>query len=224
MIDRKALWIFIAAFLATTGASVWQLSLLPDWRHMPLGGPNSHNTVSGLLLFGAPASLLSFMVMPFIQWLTAPEETLPSWRRWSGKWIVSWSVFWVVLQAFVLVHFLGIVSLSNLGTARGGSVMIGIVFMIVGNLAPKAPSRSQSNSSQLDTWRVSRMFRFAGKLLVGLGLAFVLGGILLPLEYWHLVFLCLMLAALTAGIWYSIKLRHERLVAISLDRSSRANI
>jgi len=76
--------------------------------------------------------------------------------------------------------------------------------MIVGNFAPKAPSLSQSNSSQLDTWRVSRMFRFAGKLLVGLGLAFVLGGILLPLEYWHPVFLCLMLAALTAGIWYSI--------------------
>jgi len=58
MIDRKALWIFIAAFLAVTGASIWQLNLLPDWRHMPLGGPGSHNTVSGLVLFAAPASLL----------------------------------------------------------------------------------------------------------------------------------------------------------------------
>lgn len=224
MIDRKALWIFIAAFLAMTGASIWQLSLLPDWRHMPLGGPHSHNIVNGLLLFAAPASLLSFMVTPFIQWLAAPEDTQPSWRRWSGKWIVSWSVFWALIQAFVLAHFLGIVSLSNLGTARGGSVMIGIIFMIVGNFAPKAPSQSQCNSSQLDTWRVGRMFRFAGKLFVGLGLAFVLGGMLLPLEYWHPVFLCLMLAALMAGIWYSIKLRHERLVAIAAGRSSRANI
>jgi hypothetical protein len=224
MIDRKALWIFIAAFLAITGASIWQVSLLPDWRHMPLGGPNSHNTVSGLLLFTAPASLLSLMVTPFIQWLAAPEETLPSWRRWSGKWIVSWSVFWALIQAFILAHSLGIVSLSNLDTARGGSVMIGIIFMIVGNFAPKAPSLPQCNSSQLDTWRVSRMFRFAGKLFVGLGLAFVLGGILLPLEYWHPVFLCLMLGALTAGIWYSIKLRHERLVATAPGRSSQANI
>jgi hypothetical protein len=224
MIDRKALWIFIAAFLAVTGASIWQLSLLPDWRHMPLGAPHSHNTVSGLLLFTAPASLLSLMVTPFIQWLAAPKETLPSWQRWSGKWVVSWSVFWALIQAFVLAHSLGIVSLSNLGTARGGSVMIGIIFMIVGNFASKAPSLPQCNSSQLDTWRVSRMFRFAGKLFVGLGFAFVLGGILLPLEYWHAVFLCLMLAALTAGIWYSIKLRLERLVAIAPGRSSQANI
>jgi len=224
MIDRKALWIFIVAFLAVTGASIWQLSLLPDWRHMPSGGPHSHNTVSALILFTAPASLLSFMLAPVIQWLAAPKETLPSWRRWSGKWIVSWSVFWVLLQAFELAHSLGIVSLSNPGTARGGSVMIGIIFMIAGNFIPKAPSQSQSNSSQLVTWRVSRMFRFAGKLLVGLGLAFVLGGILLPLEYWQPVFLCLMLAAATAGIWYSIKLRHEQSVAIAPGRSPRANI
>ncbi len=87
------------------------------------------------------------MVVPFIQWLAAPKETLPSWRRWSGKWIVSWSVFWVLFQAFELAHSLGIVSLSNLGTARGGSVMIGIIFMIVGNFMPKAPSLPQSNSS-----------------------------------------------------------------------------
>ena len=50
MIDRKALWIFIAVILAMTGATIWQLSLLPDWRDMPLGGPGSHNTVSGLVL------------------------------------------------------------------------------------------------------------------------------------------------------------------------------
>jgi len=222
MIARKALWIFIVTFLAMTGASIWQLSVLPDWRHMPLGGPNSHNMVRALLLFTAPFGLLSSMVTPLIHRLAVPHETLPSWRRWNGKWIVSWCVFWALFQMFELAHSFGIVSLSNLGTARGGSVMIGIIFMIVGNFTPKAPS--QSDSSQLDTWRVSRMLRFAGKLLVGLGLAFVLGGMLLPLEYWQPVFLCLMLAALTAGILYSIKLRHERLVAIALGRSSRANI
>ena len=57
---------------------------------------------------------------------------------------------------------------------------------------------------------VSRIFRFGGKLFVALGLVFVLGGILLPLEYWESVFGSLMLTALAAGIWYSIKLRHER--------------
>jgi hypothetical protein len=210
MIDRKALWIFIAIFLAMTGASVWQLSLLPDWRHIPLGGPGSHNTVSGLILFAAPASLLLFMVSPFMQWLALPKESLPSLRRWSGKWIVSTSVFVALLQAFVLARSLGLVSPSNLGVARGGSVMIGVMFLIFGNIAPKVPVPPQRNSFQLDSWKVSRMLRFGGKLFVGLGLAFVLGGILFPLEYWESVFGSLMLTALAAGIWYSIKLRHER--------------
>lgn len=223
MIDRKALRIFVLLLFAMTAGAVWRLSLLPDWR-LPAGGPGSHNTVSGLFLFVMPASLLLFMVTPFIQWLAAPKETLPSWRRWSGKWMVSWSVFWALIQAFVLASSLGLVSLSRLDTARGGSVFIGIVFMILGNFAPKAPSQQQCNSSLLDSWRVSRMLRFAGKLFVGLGLAFVLGGILLPLEYWEPVFFCLMLAALTAGIWYSIKLRHERSLAITPGRSTQANV
>ena len=210
MIDRKALWIFIAAFVATTGAAIWQLSLLPDWGQMPLSGPGGRNTVSGLVLFATPASLLLFMVSPFIQWLALPKEALPSLRRWSGKWIVSMSVLMALMQAFVLTRSLGLVSPSGLGMARGGSVMIGIMFMIMGNITPKTPVPSQRNSFELDSWNASRMLRFGGKLFVGLGLAFVLGGILFPPEYWEPVFAPLMLAALAAGIWYSIKLRHER--------------
>jgi hypothetical protein len=210
MIDRKALWIFIAVFLAMTGASIWQLSLLPDWRHMPLGGPHSHTTVSGLILFAAPASLLLSMMSPFIQWLELPKEALPSLRRWNAKWIVSFSVLLGLLQAFVLMRSLGIVSPSGLATARGFSVMIGIMFMIVGNIAPKTPVPPRRTSFQTDSWTVSRMFRFGGKLFVALGLAFVLGGILLPLEYWQSVFGSLMLTVLAAGIWYNFKLRHEQ--------------
>jgi hypothetical protein len=131
-------------------------------------------------------------------------------RRWGGKWIVAFSVLTAPIQAFGLVCSLGIVSPSGLATARGGSVMIGIMFMILGNIAPKMPVPRSRNSLQPDAWKASRMLRFGGKLLVGLGLAFVLGGILFPLEYWEPVFAALMLAALAAGIWYSIKLRHER--------------
>jgi hypothetical protein len=210
MIDRKALWIFMAVFLAITGASIWQLTLLPDWRHMPLGGPHSHNTVSVLIAFAAPASLLLSMVSPFIQWLELPKEALPSLRRWSGKWIVSFSVLMALLQAFGLMCSLGIVSPSGLATARSGSVMIGALFMIFGNIVPKTPVPPQRNSFVPDCWRVRRMFRFGGKLFVALGLAFVLGGILLPLEYWESVFGSLMLTAVAAGVWYGMKLWHGR--------------
>jgi hypothetical protein len=223
MIDRKALWIFIAVFLAMTGAAIWQLSLLPDWRHMPLGAPSSHNAVSGLALFATPASLLLFMVSPFIQWLALPKEALPALRRWSGKWIVALRSYMGLCPVFALTCSLGIVSPSGPGIARAGSVMIGIMFMIIGNVAPKTPVPPQRNSFELDSWNANRMFRFAGKLLVGLGLAFVLGGMLLPLEYWESVFGSVMLTALAAGIWYGIKLRHERSLQIKLrhERSLR---
>jgi hypothetical protein len=88
--------------------------------------------------------------------------------------------------------------------------MIGVLFMILGNIAPKTPVPPQRNSLELDFWNANRMLRFVGKLIVALGLAFVLGGILLPLEYWESVFASFMLTALAAGIWYGIKLRHER--------------
>jgi hypothetical protein len=38
MIDRKALWISLLLVVAMVVASLWRLSLLPDWRHVPLDG------------------------------------------------------------------------------------------------------------------------------------------------------------------------------------------
>jgi hypothetical protein len=210
MIDRKAFRVSGIILLAVIAATLWRLSLFPDWRQIPAGGPGSHNTISGLILFAAPASLLISMVMlPLIQWLTSPKEILPAWRRWSGRWVVSWSVLMALMQAFVLARSLGLVSLPAQGSGRLVLVLMGTMFMMVGNAAPKAPSPPQRNSFELDSWQKSRLLRFAGKLLVGVGLAFVLGGILLPLEYWQPVFLCLMLSALAAGILYGVKLRRE---------------
>jgi uncharacterized membrane protein len=119
-------------------------------------------------------------------------------------------VFIALLQAFVLARSLGLISLSGMNQARVGLVLIGIILMMAGNATPKAPSPSQRNSPlELDLWQQNRLLRFAGKLLVGVGLAFALGGALLPLEYWRPVFLCVMLGALAAGIWYRRKLGRE---------------
>jgi hypothetical protein len=208
MMDRKAFQISGIIFLAMIAATVWRLSLFQDWRHIP-NGPGAHHSVSGLFLFAWPASLLMQMAVPLLQWRTWPKETLPSWRRWNGKWIVSWSVLFALLQAFTLAHSLGLVSLSAWAWSRAGLVYIGINFMMMGNITPKAPSRPHRNSFELDPWRQNRMQRFVGKLLFGVGLSFALGGFLLPLELWKPVFFCLMVAALAAGVWYSIKLRHE---------------
>lgn len=208
MIDRKALRISGLILLAMVAATLWRLSLFPDWRHIPAG---NHQTITGLVFFAEPASLLIVMIMPFLlKWLMPdPGESLPSWRRWNGKWILSWGVFFALMQAFILARSLGHFSLSGMVVARAAMVVIGIVFMMMGNAMPKAPSPPPRGSFEFDSWQKSRLLRFAGKLFVGLGLAFVLGGILLPLEYWKPVFACLMLAALAAGIWYGVQLRRE---------------
>ncbi len=210
MIDRKAFQISGIIFLAMIAAALWRLSLQSGWYYMLVGPPSHRHAVSGLVLFAAPATLLMLMATLFLARLTEPKETLPAWRRWGGKWIVSWSVIMILIQAFVLARSLGLVALSNMGLARGVLVWMGIIFMIMGNAAPKAPSPPQRNSVELDSWQKIRLLRFAGKLLVGLGLAFVLGGVLLPLEYWRLIFGGLTLAAFSAGVWYQIKLRHEQ--------------
>lgn len=207
MIDRKSLRIYGLILFAMVAATLWRLSLFPDWRHIPSG---SQGSISGLILFATPAVLLFMMVVPFLQWLTMPRETLPAWRRWSGKWIVSWSVVFALMQAFLLARSLGLVSPpSGVGTGRLGLVMIGLFLMMTGNAVPKTPSVPPRASFELDPWRQNRLLLFVGKLLFGLGLAFALGGVLLPLEYWRPIFIGLMLTAFAAGIWYGIKLRRE---------------
>ncbi len=197
MIDRKAFQISGLIFLAIIAATLWRLSLFPDWQASRLG------------LFGAPASLLFMLLVPLINWLGSTEENLPSWRRWSGKWLVSWSVFIALLQVLVLARSLGLISPSGMETARGMMVWIGIMFMMLGNAAPKTPIPSPRNSPPGLVWQQNRLLRFIGKLLFGVGLAFALGGVLLPLEYWRSLFLCLTLAAFAAAIWYRVKLRRE---------------
>jgi hypothetical protein len=199
MIDRKPLRIFCLVLFAMIAADFWQLGRLPA----------NHPALAGLVLFALPASLLMQLAVPLIQWLASPRENLPAWRRWSGKWIVSWSVLFALLQVFVLARALGFASLPAWALPRAFLVLVGIMFMILGNAAPKAPSQPQRNSFELDSWQKSRMLRFAGKLMFGLGLAFALGGVALPLQLLRPVFLSLMLTALAAGIWYGVRLRHE---------------
>jgi small-conductance mechanosensitive channel len=206
MIDRKAFRISGLILFTMIAATVWRLSLLPDWRHQPVANP----MLVLFALFSVPAAMLIMMIMPFFIGLTEAKDTLPSWQRWNSKRIVSWGVLFALLQVFVLTRSLGLVSLSRMDTARAMVMLIGVVFMMIGNATPKTPSLPHRGGFELDSWQKIRLLRFVGQLFVSVGLAFVLGGILLPLEWWKPVFLCLMLAAMAAAIWYGIQLRREQ--------------
>ncbi len=43
MINRKAFWISLLVLFVMIAADFWRLSLLPDWRHVPVEGPGSRS-------------------------------------------------------------------------------------------------------------------------------------------------------------------------------------
>jgi hypothetical protein len=186
MIDRKTLWISVPILLALIASALWQLSTVHDWQHTPSG--------SGLALFAvwfaAPVSLLIMMAVAFLTKWLEPKETQQASRRWIEKRIVGWSLFFALMQAFVLAASLGHVSLSLM--PRVALALAGILLMVTCNTLPKAPSSASLGN---------RYLRFLGKLLVGVGLVLLLSGILLPLEWWKPVVNCLMLGALAGVLW-----------------------
>jgi len=213
MIDRKALWISGLIFLLMAAATVWRFSLLPDWRHVPLAGPNDPNSINGLKLVIEPAVMLLAMAVHFSRkfLVAGPEDAASSWRRHGGRLLVALAVIVFALQALMLGRSLGWVSLDHMTVARWGFVALGMLMAAAGNAMPKLPwlSSRLAPRRQLDPWQWNRHARFIGRLNVGLGLVIAAGGLLLPEPAIRPTFLSLVLAYLAASIAYRIKLRRE---------------
>jgi hypothetical protein len=213
MIDRKALWFSITAILAMFAAAIWRFSLLRDWHQMPVGEPNEHHIVSGLVLFIPPATLLLSVSGLFARkWFASgPEESVAPWRRWGSTLLISYAAILPVMQAFMIARTLGHVALVDaLMIARVFAVVVGILMAVVGNALPKLPWLSaRFRPLKLDPWQQNRQLRFVGKLMVGMGLFIALGPFLLEPKKLLPVMIVLWLAMMTASIAYRIKLRRE---------------
>ena len=92
MIDRKALRISVLLILAMIAATLWCLSLLPDWSHFPLNGPGDATSRPSIWLFVSPGCLLFVMAVLFARkWFaTGSEDAVAPWRRWSWSTIRAW--------------------------------------------------------------------------------------------------------------------------------------
>ncbi len=201
MIERQAFRFAVAALLVMAAATLWRLSLLAQ-------------PPRGLALFGWFAMpffiLMQMALAPFIRWASPPGTSRPSLRRWSGRTLAAWSVFALVLQLLVLARSLGLFSLSLMDARRALMLVMGVMFMMVGNFVPKTPVPAVSlNPLALDAWQQLRQLRLVGKLGVGVGLGIAMSAILLPLAYWKPVVMGLMLAAFAAAIVHHLRLRRE---------------
>ena len=211
MIDRKALWILWLLVAAMTAAGVWRLSLLPDWHQMPASGPGDSHTVNGLLIFWGPVALLVVIMFGFARrWLVSiPKESEQSWQRLSTLFVLAYAVIVVLMQVFLTARSLGFGhAIDRLAIAHAAQVAVGILVVMMGNALPKMPWLSaRLRPFQLDAWQWNRQVRFAGKLLVGLGLFLAIGVPLLPPNLKMPAMLGLWLAVFAANSWHRAKVK-----------------
>jgi uncharacterized membrane protein len=213
MIERKALWISAAIILAMIAASVWRLGLAPDWHHIFLGRPGHRHAVSWVYLFIAPLCVLIFTGILFARkWLTAgPQDALQSWQHWSGIWVVSNSVIIGLFHAALISRSLGFgPKMAPLTLARIEWVAMGILMIVLGNTLPKLPwLLVRFRRFQLDPWQSNRQTRFAGKLMVGMGLFLAIAAPLLPVKMMLPAMTGVWLAAMATSFWHRAKVRRE---------------
>jgi len=213
MIDRKALWISLLLVFAMIAADFWRLSLLPDWRHMPVNGPGDSHTINGLFVFRVPLILLFMMFFFFARkwFVSGPEESVEPWRRWGGLMVVFNAVMMALLQAFVLARSLGALqSIDRLTLSHVVFVAAGVFMMVFGNALPKMPWLSaRFRPFQLDHWQWNQHLRFGGKLTVVIGLFFAVGMPLLPVKMVLPASISLALTTIAVNHWHRAKVKRE---------------
>jgi len=145
---------------------------------------------------------------------TGTADAVRPWRRWSTLFITAFCLADGLFVAVILARSLGYgLAMDRLIISRIFMVVTGIMLMAAGNVVPKLPWLSVSiRWLQLDPWQQNRNLRFSGKLIVGMGLFFVIFGVfqsLLPQSVWRPMMWSLGPAVITASLLYRAKLKRE---------------
>lgn len=215
MIDRKALWISSLLILAMVAGNILQLSLLPDWRHVPVEGPGDSRTVPPFWTFFAPVVALFLMAFIWaVNWKfgpgrTSPKEAVQSWRRHQSLALLFGVGMLALTKAYNIARSLGALqSVDRLTLARVIFVAGGIFLMVYGNMLPKMPWLTE-RFRPLDPWQWNRHRRFQGKLIFVVGLFMAVGMPLLPIKIVGLAGIGLSLMIVSVSLWHRAKVRRE---------------
>jgi hypothetical protein len=210
MINRKALWISILVLFAMIAANLWRLSLLPDWRHVPVEGPGSRS-IPVFWTFVPPMAVLFTMGIFFARkWLrSGPEEAVQRWSGLYGAMLLFNTAICASAEAFNLARSMGALqSIDRPTLAHSIMVVTGVSMVLVGNMTPKMPwLTSRFRYAQLDPWQWNQHVRFSGKLAVVAGLFFAVGMPLLPLKITFPLAIGLALVVIAVNHWHRAKVR-----------------
>lgn len=213
MIDRKTLGILLALIAAMTAASLWRLSLLPDWTQLPFTGAKGPYIRHGLVLFVSPLCILftTLCVYGAKFLVTGPDTALGAYRRMNRMVLLGVGVLTAVMHAYIIGRSLGFgLGLNPEMLSRGTIMICAILVMVQGNFLPKMPSVSaRFRAFQLNDWQQKRSRRFSGRLAVGYGLLIIAAAALLPAD--TLISTVLLLTPLYMGAlaWNLLRLKRE---------------
>jgi hypothetical protein len=213
MISRQTLGFLLALVAAMTAASLWRLSLLPDWTQLPFTGAKGPYIRHGLVLFVSPLCILvtTGLVYGAKFLVTGPDANLAPYKRMNRRVLLGVGVLTALMHGYIIGRSLGHgLSLNPDILSRGTIMICAILVMVQGNFLPKMPSVSaRFRAFQLDDWQQKRSRRFSGRLAVFYGLLILAAAALLPTR--TLIPTVVLLTPIYMGVlaWHMLRLKRE---------------
>lgn len=208
MINRSAVAIATALIFAMLAATAWRIAVPPDWAYGPYGTPLPPD----LLAFFICPACVAFVGGVLLAKTLLTEVTMDAaiqWKRWGNRVLIGYAVICTLFHFFILARSLEIAGpFSPAVIIRAGFVVGGSFLILASNQMPKLPwlpFRYQI----LDPARGAQLMRFAGQLLVLIGIVIVVGAFAMPLRMMEQLVVSMTTASFIVMIVRRFQLRRE---------------
>ncbi len=177
------------------GLALWQE--LPDTMaiHFNMYNQPDNFASKGFVVFGLPVLMVVLQIFCcFVNDINAQRHGEKKKFTLATKWLIP--VMSVVLQTLTLGYGLG----WNLDIRRIAMLIVGEIFLVIGNYLPKF---NYIKNYDLDTEKARKINRFIGKMTVALGVLAIITIFLSPI--FSVAWLFLLIPYVIIGVVYGIK-------------------
>lgn len=190
--------------------------LLYKWNTYPDRVPVHWNLAGEVDRYGSKYEIWILVLLPvftyFIFWLIPKIDPKKRIEEMGNKY-EQLKFFMVAITSILAIYFLYAVDKGKMVDTEFMFVIIGFIFIILGNYLPaikpnyfvgvRTPWTLENN----EVWRLTH--RIAGKLFVGLGIITVVLVLILPIETFFWYFFGLVTIIVFYLFWYSYKMYKE---------------